>query len=74
MRLAILSFALLSCSLVAACDPHPAASASSSTTTAASAAPAARGIYGSAIVKVPVPEMAALGKLMFHDVSLSSAG
>lgn len=70
MRLTTLTFALLSCSLVAACDqpagPHP--------TAAAAPAAAAKGIYGSAIVKVPVPELAALGKLMFHDASLSASG
>lgn len=68
MRLATLTFALLSLSLVAACDRHPSASAAPVTP------PAAKGIYGSAIVRVPVPELAALGKLMFHDPSLSASG
>lgn len=63
MRFASLSFALLCCVVVAACDEKPAAP------------PAAKpGIYGSAIVRVPAPELAALGKLMFHDASLSASG
>lgn len=71
MRLVTLTFALLSCSLVAACDQPAAYRAPAPVPAAASAA---KGIYGSAIVKVPVPELAALGKLMFHDASLSSSG
>jgi cytochrome c peroxidase len=76
MRLAPLSFALLACglacSLLAACERHPAASQPAAG--AAVARTPAAGIYGSAIVKVPVPELAALGKLMFHDASLSASG
>jgi len=68
MRLATLTFAPLLISLVAGCDRDPPASAAPATQ------PAAKGIYGSAIVKVPVPELAALGKLMFHDASLSASG
>jgi cytochrome c peroxidase len=34
----------------------------------------AKGIYGSALVKVPPQELAALGKLMFFDPSLSASG
>jgi cytochrome c peroxidase len=67
MRLLTLSFVLLSCSVLAACEKHP-------TAVHPAATPAAKGIYGSAIVKVPVPELAALGKLMFHDASLSASG
>lgn len=64
MRLASVLFALLPACLLAACgDRH-----------AASHPAAAPGIYGSALVKVPVKELAALGELMFHDVSLSASG
>ena len=74
MRLATLTFALLSCSLVAACDRSAAPSPAPVPARLTTAALAAKGIYGSAIVKVPVPELAALGKLMFHDASLSASG
>jgi len=69
MRFLTFSLVLLACSPLAACDKRHAAPAG-----ATAAAPAAKGIYGSAIVKVPVPELAALGKLMFHDASLSASG
>src|SRR5579875_406145 len=83
MRLATLSFVLLSGFLIAGCGrreaaPPSAPRAATATTTATTAAvPAAvkpaQGIYGSAIVKVPVPELAALGKLMFFDPALSAS-
>jgi cytochrome c peroxidase len=73
MRPAFLLFVLLSCSLVTACDrPHAGSGVPAAARPAAK--PLAQGIYGSAIVKVPPAELAALGKLMFHDPSLSASG
>lgn len=73
MRLVFsLTFALSSACLILGCGPNHDASA---TPSKASTPPAAgQGIYGSAIMKVPAPELAAIGKLMFFDPSLSASG
>lgn len=64
MRLLTVCFVLFAGCLAAACQRHQAAPTPNK----------APGIYGSAIVKVPPQELAALGKLMFHDASLSASG
>lgn len=84
MRLASLLFALLSVPFVAGCGRQAAESTSAGAAVsgnrfaavvpARSKVRAAQGIYGSAIVKVPTQELAALGKLMFFDASLSASG
>jgi len=86
MRLAPVLLALSTLAFLAGCSRQPASAPAAPIAPAAHAAPAAAvlpakgnvaaapGIYGSAIVKVPVPELAALGKLMFFDPSLSASG
>ena len=70
MRLAPFLFALLSACSLAGCGERHAAPAPA----APAPIPVAQGIYGSAIVKVAPQELAALGKLMFFDESLSASG
>lgn len=76
MRLAPFLFALLSMPVAAAGGSQLAVSVADGTaaSTMMKAKPAAQGVYGSAILKVPVREMATLGKLMFFDPSLSASG
>ena len=72
MRLASLTLALSSACLILGCGPKHDAPATPSK--AAPPPAAGQGIYGSAIMKVPAPELAAIGKLMFFDPSLSASG
>ncbi|MBK4737266.1 cytochrome-c peroxidase [Noviherbaspirillum pedocola] len=68
--------ALLAVATLAGCDDvqNPDNLSSTSASPAMQPAPTTAGVYGSAAVRPPPAQLAAIGKLMFFDASLSASG